>query len=190
MERDHNRLLESKCLRRTWAFVAWLLLMSSFAAGAETVSKEYQLKAAFLYNFTKFVEWSAPSLATPGSPITIGVFGANPFGGELENVVRNRKVNGHEIVVKRVQTVAGVRGVHLLFVPVAEDARLPELRETLQGSNIVTVGESDAFARSGGMITFVIDGDRVRFDINIAAVNASSVKLSAQLQKLARSIRK
>jgi hypothetical protein len=166
------------------------MLMSSFAVGAEAVSKEYQLKAAFLYNFTKFVEWSSPSLATPGSPITIGVFGTNPFGEELENIVRNRKVNGHGIIVKRVQTVAGVRGVHLLFVPASEDARLLEVRESLQDSNTVTVGESDAFARSGGMITFVIDGDRVRFDINIAAANASSVKLSAQLQKLARSIRK
>lgn len=165
-------------------------MMISVALGGESVPKEYQLKAAFLYNFTKFIEWPAPSFPDAGSPIIIGVLGSSPFGDELENAVRNRKVNGREITVKRLQSVAAAKSVHVLFVAASEDARLGELREALKGANVLTVGESDAFAKSGGMIDFIIEGDKVRFDINIGAAGQTAVKIGAQLQKLARTVRK
>jgi hypothetical protein len=86
--------------------------------------------------------------------------------------------------------MAEVRNVHLLFVSASEDVRLGEIREALRGSNVLTVGESEAFAKFGGVITFVIEGGKVRFDINIAMAAQASVKISAQLQKLARSVRR
>jgi hypothetical protein len=171
-----------------WAIV-WLLLVGSTALRAE-VSKEQQLKAALLFNFTKFVEWSPASFPAPDSPLVIGVLGSRPFADEMEKVAKNRNVNGHKISVRKLQSPAGARGVHLLFVSASEDARLGELRGTLRGANVLTVGESDAFARSGGVITFVIVGGKVRFDINSAAAEQASVKISAQLQKLARTVRK
>jgi hypothetical protein len=169
--------------------VVWLLMIGCTALNAEA-TKEQQLKAALLFNFTKFVEWSPASFPTPDSPLVIGVLGSNPFADEMENVAKNRNVNGHKISVKRLQGAAGARGVHLLFVSASEDARLGELRGALRGANVLTVGESEAFAKSGGVITFVIVGGKVRFDINSNAAEQASVKISAQLQKLARAVRK
>ncbi len=187
--RSRGRLSFSLHGRCRWV-CGWMLLLAGIALSGEPVSKEYQLKAAFLYNFTKFVEWSSPSFPAPDSPIIIGVLGSNPFGDELDNAVHNRKVGGRAISIRRVQSLAGARGVHLLFVGAADDARLGELRDALKGANVLTVGESDGFAKSGGIITLVVEGDKVRFDINMAAATQASVKISAQLQKLARSVRK
>jgi len=167
-----------------------LLLVGGFAHGVEPVAKEQQLKAAFLYNFTKFVEWPASNFAAADSPIVIGVLGSNLLATELENAVGKRKINGRGIFVKRIQAVADVKGLHLLFVSTAQDARLGELRGALRGANVLTVGESDAFAKSGGVITFVIMDGKVRFDINTTAAERASLKVSAQLQKLARTVRK
>lgn len=169
--------------------IVWLLLIGATTLRAE-VSKEQQLKAALLFNFTKFVEWTPGSFPSPNSPLVIGVLGSKPFADEMENVARNRNVNGRNLAVKRLQGAAGARGVHVLFVSASEDARLGELRGTLRGANVLTVGESDAFANSGGAITFVIVGGKVRFDINSTAAAQASVKISAQLQKLARTVRK
>jgi hypothetical protein len=169
--------------------IVWLLLMGATTLRAE-VSKEQQLKAALLFNFTKFVEWSPASFPAAGSPLVIGVLGSKHFADEMENVARNRNVNGRKIAVKRLQGVGGARGVHVLFVSASEDARLGELRGALRGANVLTVGESEAFAKSGGVITFVIVGGKVRFDINRTAAGQASVKISAQLQKLARTVRK
>lgn len=196
MARFLKKWLESGCrrlskggIRGRWA-LGWLMLISGTAFCAEPASKEQQLKAALLFNFTKFVEWSPASFPAPDSPIVIGVLGSNPFADEMENAVRNRNVNGRKISVKRLQGVAGAKGVHLLFVSAGEDARLGELGGALRGANVLTVGESDAFTKSGGIITFVIVGGKVRFDINSTAAERASVKISAQLQKLARSVRK
>ena len=169
--------------------IVWLLLIGASTVRAE-VSKEQQLKAALLFNFTKFIEWSPGSFPAANSPLVIGVLGSEPFADEMENVVRNRNGKGRNISVRRLQGTAGARGVHVLFVSASEDGRLGQLRGTLRGANVLTVGESDAFARSGGAITFVIVGGKVRFDINSTAAAQASVKISAQLQKLARTVRK
>jgi len=173
----------------TWWAVGWLLIVTTTAFCASP-SKEYPLKAAFLFNFTKFVEWSPESLGGPDGAIVIGVLGASPLLGELEAAVRDRKVNGRAILVRRIPNLGGAKSVHLLFVSASEDARLGELQGELRGANVLTVGESEHFAKSGGIITFLIDGDKVRFDINVAAADKASVKISAQLQKLARAVRK
>jgi len=167
-----------------------LLFTRCLAFGGEPASKETQLKAAFLYNFTKFVEWGPQSFADAESPIVIGVLGSGALSDELENAVRDRRINGRSINVKRVQGLAGAKSVHLLFVGAGEDAALGDIREALKGANVLTVGESEAFARSGGAITFIIEAGKMRFDINMTAAAQESVKISAQLQKLARSVRK
>lgn len=152
------------------------------------VSKEYQLKAAFLFNFTRFIEWPADRFTGEGSPIVIGVFGHNPFDVELENMVKGRTVNGRTLVVRSVATAEAARSVHLLFVPAGEENRLP--LAAWQGLAIVAVGESDAFAASGGTITFMTQGDKVRFNINLATAERDHVKISAQLLKLAAVVRR
>ena len=170
----------------------WLLLLSLFASawGGDQVPKEYQVKAAFLYNFAKFIEWPSGSFDGADSPIVIGVFGENPFGNELERLAKDHSINGHPIVVRSVQSAASARKTHLLFISTAEDGRFPDLGDAFKGSGTLTVGESEGFARRGGMICFVPEGDKLRFEINIGAVGQAGLKVSAQLQKLARSVRR
>jgi len=169
--------------------IGLLCLGGYVARGAEAeVSKEYRIKAAFLYNFTKFVEWPAACFPNESSPIIIGVFGQNPFGDELEKIVQGRTVNHHPIVVNLIATAAAAATVHLLFVPAGEETRLPAT--AWRSAAIVAVGESESFAAGGGTITFTREGDKIRFEINIAAAERSGLRISAQLQKLANAVRR
>jgi hypothetical protein len=170
-----------------------LLLLAFFLASpaalqAQEVSREFQLKAAFLYNFTKFVEWPARSFSGPTSPIIIAVLGRNVFGAELEKAVVGRTVNGRNVVVKSIQTSDAARGAHLVFISTVEDGRLEEVKEICRGSGVLVVGETESFARRGGSITFKLEGDKLRFEINTAAAAQGGLKVSAQLQKLAASV--
>ena len=171
-----------------WFVLCGLLCLAGHPTrGADAeVRKEYQVKAAFLYNFTKFVEWPQARFANDTSPIVIGVLGRNPFGDELAKIVNGRTVNGHPILVKLIATADEVPAVHLLFVPAGEENRL--LPAAWQSAAIVVVGESGAFATLGGTITFTREADKVRFAINLATAERAGLKISAQLLKLATAV--
>jgi hypothetical protein len=154
----------------------------------DSVSKEYQIKAAYLYNFAKFVEWPADSFTNNQSPLVIGVFGQNPFGDELKAIAKDHKINGRDIVIKPVATLAEAGGVHLMFFGVTEDDRVAGMLAALKNSSVLTVGESGKFFAAGGMITFVREADKVRFEIDAPAAEQHGVKISAQLLKLAKPI--
>lgn len=147
-------------------------------------SKEYQVKAAFLYNFTKFVEWPPETLGADGEPIVIAVLGKNPFGGELENVVRERKVNGRSITILAAKTPAELARAHIVFVAAGQEALFESLAAGAR-QPMLTVGESDRFADLGGIVRFTTVGDKVRFEINVGPADEAGLKISAQLQKLA-----
>jgi hypothetical protein len=164
-----------------------LLGLATLPLQAE-VPKEYQVKAAFLYNFTRFVEWPAGRFADDASPIVIGVLGQNPFGDELEKAIAGRTVNGRSIMAKSVTAAEEISGVHILFVPAGAENRVPAA--VWQNTGILTVGETEAFAAPGGTITFVREGDKVRFAINLGSAERSGLKLSAQLLKLATAVRR
>jgi hypothetical protein len=164
---------------------------SSQGTAAETpASKEYQIKAAFVYNFTKFVEWPPNSFDDPDAPIVIAVAGKGPCAAEVERSVKDRTVNGRQILVKTVETPGAAKGAHVLFLSASEDSRLEEWLGAFRSAGTLTVGESEPFAKAGGIIRFVLEGDKVRFEINIDSAERAGLKVSAQLQKLAKSIRK
>lgn len=152
-------------------------------------SKEYQVKAAFIYNFTKFVEWPGHSFPEASTPLIIAVLGANPFGPELQKAVENRRVNGRELVIRQVNTVAELNQAHVAFLGLADPARMSESLATLRRRPVLTIGERESFVREGGMIGFILEGDKVRFAINMEAAQEGGLKISAQLQKLAASVR-
>lgn len=176
-----------------------LLLLFSLLCGAQRVtaadesgvSKEYQVKAAFLYSFTKFIEWSPQRFPAPDSPIVIGVLGKNPFGEELARIVQNRKVNGRGFTIKMVHSSVDLPSVHLLFVPSGEEIKLVEKTlDLIESPGTLTVGETDQFSSLGGGVTFVNEADKVRFTINREATDHAGIKISAQLLKLAVPARK
>lgn len=175
-----------------WVFLSCLACLAWFrlAAAEPTVAKEYQIKAAFLYNFTKFVEWPAEKFATPTSPIVIGVLGANPFGTELAESIKDRKVNGRELQFRHITTVAEISGLHVLFVSDGEPARWAGLETALQSGAVLGVGETEALLRAGGAIRFALEGDKVRFEIDLLSAENARLKISSQLLKLARAVRR
>ena len=160
-----------------------LLLPESTGAQAKTAS-EYEIKAAFLYNFARYVEW--PS-TTPASAegFVVTVLGEDPFGEALE-VMRDRTVGDRQLVVRRVARVEDVGASRILFISRSEAEDLPRILQRLGPAPVLTVGESPQFAERGGMIRFRRDGDRIGFDINVDSAQRAGLRVSSQLLKLAR----
>lgn len=150
---------------------------------------EWQIKSAFIYNFTKFVEWPQTALATESQPIVIGVLGEATLAQQLAALVADRNVNGRAIEVRVVHTAAQARATQVLFVSAEEEARYTAMRDELSDSPVLTVGESPSFSVTGA-IGFVQDGEKLRFEINADIAERSHLKISAQLQKLAIAIRR
>ncbi len=177
-------------VRGRWLLLAALIFLPGGLARGQTADEtvEYQVKAAFLLNFAKFVEWPAGAFPTADSPIAICVLGKDPFGRALDEVVQGETVNARRLVVQRINQAPAPRMCNVLFVGGGEKD-VPKLLDSL-GRQVLTVGEGDKFLRDGGMIALVIDNRRVRFDVNqMAAVNAG-LTLSSRLLSVARSVEK
>jgi hypothetical protein len=160
------------------------------AARASQANLEYEVKAAFLYNFAKFVEWPDNAFAVADAPIVFCIVGTNPFDGGLERVISDRTAHGRRILVRE-NADPTPEACNLVFVPGAEDARVARVVQTAQaaqGAPVLTVGESQAFNDAGGMIRLVVEEGGVRFDINAAIAERAGLKFSSQLLKLARKV--
>lgn len=183
--------------RRIGAVLGLLVLLAAWGmrGGPETAraaprsAAEYQVKAAFLYNFAKFVEWPAKAFAGPGDSFVIGVLGEDPFGAVLEETVRGKSVHEKPLVVKRFARVQDAVNSHVLFISSSEEGRLSQIVASLGHAPILTVGEMDRFAEQGGLIGLRVDAEKVRFDINLDAAQRTGLTMSSQLLKLARVVR-
>lgn len=161
--------------------------LATVSEADSAIAREYKVKAAFIYNFAKFVEWPAQKLGSDSAPLVIGVLGSNPFGDELENALKGRQINGRGIVVRQFDDVEAAKAAHLLFVSVNDETKL---RKALKEYGVLTIGQSESFTRNGGIITFTFEHDKLGFEINVGAAEQAGLKVSAQLQKLAKSVRK
>jgi hypothetical protein len=156
------------------------------AALAPGLPTEYEVKAAYLYNFAKFVEWPADAFKDGSAPFVIAVVGRDPFGAALDQILAGKSVNGHPVVVLRVADPGQARGAHIVYVGLPEGAALTPALRRVSGDGVLTVGDGAAFARDGGIIGFRTQDRRVRFDINAQRAERAGLKLSSQLLKLAR----
>lgn len=163
----------------------FLLGVIAPAAAQDVSPTEYQLKAAFLYNFAKFVDWPPSAFTNGTQPFVVGVMGENPFGKDLENTIHNKNINGHTIVGRAVVSISDARQCHILFVSNSESKRLHEIFEGLRGATVLTVGENEKFIASGGMINFIVEGRKIRFQINDATARLAQLKISSKLLSLA-----
>jgi hypothetical protein len=157
-------------------------LSQSSAAG------EYQVKAAFLYNFAKFVEWPSSSFSDATAPLRICVLGQDPFGEELRDIANDKTVNGRKLQVSPVADLRAARTCHILFIASSEKAQVKQALEGLRGSDALTVGDTKGFVEQGGMINFVLENDRVRFEVNHKAADQAGLKVSSKLLNVARSV--
>lgn len=152
-------------------------------------ASEYQVKAAFLYNFAKFVEWPAESFTDSAAPLQICVLAKDDFGQELEVVTRGKSVDGHPIQINYVAALNWVKNCHILFVASSERRRPREIFSSLQNSSVLTVGDEPGFAASGGVINFVVENARVRFEVNLEAADQAHLRISSKLLVLAKLVR-
>lgn len=167
---------------------AWLLSGASMQAQTPISAQEYQIKAAFLYNFAKFVEWPE-AMADPGKPLVIVVFGKDPFGPILEHTVWGKRINDRPLVVRRTTRPEEVVPCHILFVGSAEKDRLAEILKLVRNSGVLTVSEVENFLELGGAVKFVTEENKVRFAINIKAARRSGLSISSRLLSLAKVVR-
>ncbi len=173
--------------------VACLVVLLAIAAargvpGAQEntrVSREYQVKAAILFNFVKFVEWPAEAFADNPSTLILGVLGEDPFGPALESV-DGKTLQGRTIVVRRFATLEDLEPCQVLFISSSERDRLQAVLEALESWNVLTVGEMDRFAELGGIIGLDVRRNNIRFDINTRAGQQAGLSISSELLNLAR----
>ena len=177
-------------LEKVLAIVLPLALLVALGAPcrADEPPLEYQVRAAFLLNFTKFVQWPASAFTDEHSPLAICILGEDPFGTTLNEMVKGEGVNGHELVIERIGRAPAPKSCQVLYI-----ARLEkEPREILAalGPGVLTVGEGEKFLQDGGIIAFVIQDRRVRFDIGERAAGRAMLTLSSRLMNVARSVEK
>ena len=168
--------------------MACLLIFIYFCAPVlpQEALPEYQVKAAYLYNFLKFVEWPESAFPDPLAPIVIGISGDDPFGNSLPQVIIGKTVQGRDLVIHKYHSGEDMRGAHILFISPSERKRLPQILSSLRGSSVLTVADIEGFLEAGGMIQFLSENDRVRFAINVDASSRGKLKMSSKLLSLAK----
>jgi uncharacterized protein DUF4154 len=167
--------------------LVWVRCASVLDAQAPVrVPIEYQVKAAFLLNFAKFIEWPARAFVDEGAPVNICVFRYDPFGASLDEVVRGKNIKNRGLVARRVSEVTELSGCQLIFVSEKEQKRLAEVLGSVRGSSALVIGETEDFAQRGGGIQFFLEDQRLRFAINVDALQRARLTASSKLLALAR----
>lgn len=149
---------------------------------------EYAVKAAFIYNFARFVEWPASAFAHPEAPLTLCVVGDDPFGAVLDETVRGKTVARHGFFIRRMSHAADAANCHIVFISRSETARLPKVLAALEGKSVMTIGDMEGAAKRGAVMNFLLEGGRVRFAINTEVAKRAGLNLSSQLIKLSTPI--
>ena len=171
----------------------WLVLFLLLPGGgtnlfAQATSKEYQIKAAFLFNFMQFVEWPPTVLKNADDPFRIGVLGQDPFNAALEDTVQGETISNHKIIVEHAMQVDDLKNCQLIFISKSEKKHVAEILSALDDKPVLTVSEIEGFAERGGGINFYLEGNKVRFEVNPDAARHDGLKVSSQLLSLGKII--
>jgi len=158
---------------------------ASFCFGQTAPSKEYQVKAVFLFNFAQFVDWPPEAFTSVDAPFVIGVLGKDPFGTYLDETVRGEKINGHPFVVKRFQHVSEAGECHILFINPTKGDQLKGVLNHLKVSSVLTVGDAANFTKQGGIVGFFKESNKIRIRINVDAAKNAELEVSSKLLRVA-----
>jgi hypothetical protein len=151
----------------------------------QRVADEYEIKAAFIYNFIKFVEWPPEAFSDRDTPIILTIVGPDPFGDALD-ILKGKTVRGRTFRVRRIKHVEDLQFCHVLYISSSKNAQLPRILADLENSSILTIGETPRFTQLGGVIGFTIEENRIRFTINVEAAGRARLRISSRLLRLAR----
>jgi hypothetical protein len=183
-------------LFRTWLrglaalfLVALQIWGTELAVAQQPTASEYELKAAILYNLTRFVEWPASTYPDAQAPTVLCILGRDPFGSALAALTSKETVNGRPVQIRHVHNTAELHGCHLLYISSSERKSVLQILANLNGASVLTVGEMTQFATRGGMVQFQLEERQVRFDINLDASVHADLKISARLLVLAKIVK-
>ena len=170
-------------------FIAILVsAITPLSAGAkEPLLYEHQIKAAFLYNFAKFVQWPESVFVDPERPVIICILGKGPIMSGLQSII-GKTVRGRRIVISYSKNVRSIKECHILFVAQSEKSRIKHTINNLKGKPVLTVSDVDDFVKAGGMIGMVRVENKIRFHINLVSAQDSGLTISSQLLKLAQNV--
>jgi YfiR/HmsC-like len=160
-----------------------------FLCAQRSKPTDYQVKAAYLYNFGRFVEWPAKAAAKRGL-FTVCVLGQDPFGPTLDTTLAGETIAGKNVVAKRISSPHESSDCQILFLSAAEAGQLNQIMQDLDSEAVLTVSDMPQFSQRGGMIQFVLEGGRVRFEVNLGATQRAGLTLSSELLKVASVVRK
>jgi YfiR/HmsC-like len=162
--------------------ILWGTLSPALTADRDS---EYQVKAAFLVNFARFVEWPPQSFAAASDPLVFGVYGNGVFSAALDQAVIGKMIDGRRAVIRRTSELGALRSCHVVFLPASEINHFQEVSNGLGGLSVLLVGETESFAERGGVINFILENERVRFEISPSAAARVHLKISSKLLQLA-----
>ncbi len=186
--------------------MALILVSVAAETHADSASgREYQIKAAFIYNFIKFVDWPKEKVAENNEPVTIGIIGKDPFGNAFAPV-KDKEDKGRKVLIKRFKPIEelkksgekdktllereieSLRKCHLLFICLSEEKSIKEIINLVKDHSVLTIGDVQGFLESGGIINFIMEEKKVRFEINMTAANRAKLKIRSQLLRLAKRV--
>jgi hypothetical protein len=162
--------------------------MMALLGTPDQAAREYEIKAAFLYNFAAFVEWPRSAFAEAESPIVVCIVGADPFAGALDRTLQGKTAQGRTLTIKRVAAAKDAKGSHIVFLPSGEMERLGDLTGALSGTAALLVGESEGLARKGAVFNFAVEDSRVKLEVNVGAAEKAGLRLGSKLLKIARRV--
>jgi hypothetical protein len=148
-------------------------------------SREYQLKAVFLFNFAQFTDWPDSAFANEKSPIVIGVVGPDPFGSALEATIHDESIKGHPLVLEHYSRVADIKPCHMLFITQPELRHIDEIVKSVKDKPVLTVADNDGTAATAAIIRFTLQNNKVHFRVNVEAARVAKVNLSSKLLRVA-----
>ena len=186
--------VRARCPRRPLIYAAvvslvWGLMAASCLWGQGPKPTDYDVKAVYLYNFGRFVEWPA-RVTIKNDSFTVCVLGQDPFGSALDTALAGESIGGKSVAAKRISTPQEAASCQILFMSSAEESRLSRIIEALDKGAVLTVSDMPQFSQRGGMIQFVLEGKKVRFEVNLTAVQRAGLSLSSELLKVATTVRR
>ena len=181
-------------MRRSRLIVAVLLCLSvaggaNAQSSASAASAEYLIKAGFIYNFAQLVQWPSAAFSQADSPIVIGILGTDPLGTSIDRVVENKKLDGRNLIVKRLRWSKDLKDLtecNILFISSSEKEHVADVINMIKWLPILTIGETPGFAARGGIINLTLEDNKVRFEVNIGAAKQANLNISSRLLALAK----
>jgi hypothetical protein len=162
------------------------LFFNSLSMSAQETPSDYRVKATYVLNFLRFIQWPDDAFSGPKAPVVIGIVGEDPFGNQLPQVILGKTVQGRNLVIRRYKAGEDLRGSHFLFISASEKKRLPQILAGLRGSSVLTIAEMDRFIEAGGVIQFTFENSRIRFAVNVDAADRARLKVSSKLLSVAQ----